>query len=329
MSADRGVRLNVRAYERSVLGLALLLGGCRSIASFEPRVLDVQGQGDPEPGAGSPPAPAILSAHAAFADDPGLGGLDGISIVFSEQIDAASLVPAFFSVVLQDGTLVTPKRALLAPADESDENRTVLLVGEFFHVVTPGAASEREADAADEPAVPSDVAVVGRLFSEAGRELEGLAAAIEAFVTPGRMVSAESLAASERACPGAAQVVRTYWVDPLRGVAIEDLGAIAIALEGGRTVAPVGFDDHDPGHEDGQDNVLDLCLSATEAVRAVRIADGVFLDVAGHASAGGEIAVEAHTSPFVRAPPPECRGSSRCGAIGGRSPHRNHRSAAR
>ncbi|MBV1858145.1 MAG: hypothetical protein KUG77_07005, partial [Nannocystaceae bacterium] len=69
----------------------------------------------------------ILSAHFAVDDAPSFGGLDGIAVVFSEDVDAASLRPGVFLVLLADGGRTLAKEAVLAPASEADENRTVWL----------------------------------------------------------------------------------------------------------------------------------------------------------------------------------------------------------
>lgn len=225
----------------------------------------------------STPGPAIVSAHLSRVDDPELGGLDGVLVVFDVEVDAASLDRRAFVVSRASAGPTRPERARLAPASEDDENRSVLLVGEL------GDASDT--------GQPSHLAVTGPLFSEDGRRLDGLGTSIEPFGAPLRIVGATPLDPAAGRCEGAAGLVRSYWSDELRGVEPEDLEHVDVMV-GGRRVHPVAFDDHASAYDEaGQDNVLDLCLSTSGRAVSVRVDAGVFLDAAGHANAGTELAV--------------------------------------
>jgi hypothetical protein len=222
------------------------------------------------------PPPAILSAHLGIVDALALDGLDALPVVFSGDIDAASLRPEVFQVMFGDGGRVTPKDARLAPASENDENRTVLLIGDF-------------GDPTSRP--PTDVMVVGRLFGEGGESFEGLVIEVDPFEVPGRAVLAERMPGGPGACEGAAQAIRTYWIDGLRGVAREDLAGIKVTLQDGTTVVPVAFDDHDLEDDSGDDNVLDLCVAESSPATRVDVAAALFADPPGHPSAAVRIDV--------------------------------------
>ncbi|MBK8966897.1 MAG: T9SS type A sorting domain-containing protein [Lewinellaceae bacterium] len=81
---------------------------------------------------------------------PGAFGMDGMPVNFKFPIDASSLSASDFEVVDSLGNIHIPICAVLAPANENGENRTVLLIGEL-------------GNAAVSP--PVEVRVVGDLFT--------------------------------------------------------------------------------------------------------------------------------------------------------------------
>ena len=217
------------------------------------------------------PQVSLLAAHFARDDAPEFGGLDGIALVFSEEVDAASLRPDAFLVLLADGGRTLATDAVLAPASEADENRTVWILGDF------GDPRRR---------APTDVVVVAPVFTESGASLDGVLGPVSAFDEGGRIVHAEIAAAP---CASGQSRVQTVWTDSLREVASEDLAAISLELISGRTVTPSAFEDHAEGGafvgESRDDNVLDLCVPDEERVVGVRVTAGVFTDVPGHRTA--------------------------------------------
>ena len=76
--------------------------------------------------------------------------LDGMPVNFMFPIDGATLSESDFEVVDSLGNIHIPMCAVLAPANENGENRTVLLLGEFGTAVTNP---------------PVEVRVVGDLFT--------------------------------------------------------------------------------------------------------------------------------------------------------------------
>ena len=56
---------------------------------------------------------------------------DGMPVVFSHTVNPDSLQAEDFRVVRQSGATNTPKCVTLGPAGDVDENRTVLMIGEF------------------------------------------------------------------------------------------------------------------------------------------------------------------------------------------------------
>ena len=76
--------------------------------------------------------------------------LDGMPVNFRFPLDSSSLSETDFEVVDSLGNIHIPMCAVLAPANENGENRTVLLLGEFGTAVTNP---------------PVEVRVVGDLFT--------------------------------------------------------------------------------------------------------------------------------------------------------------------
>ena len=76
--------------------------------------------------------------------------LDGMPVNFKFPLDASSLSETDFEVVDSLGNIHIPMCAVLAPANENGENRTVLLLGEFGTAVTNP---------------PVEVRIVGDLFT--------------------------------------------------------------------------------------------------------------------------------------------------------------------
>jgi hypothetical protein len=84
-----------------------------------------------------------------LAGQPGLW-IDGMPVNFRFPLDSSSLSVTDFEVVDSDGNIHIPMNAVLSPANEDGENRTVLLLGEFGTAVTNP---------------PVEVRVVGDLFT--------------------------------------------------------------------------------------------------------------------------------------------------------------------
>jgi hypothetical protein len=219
--------------------------------------------------------PRILSAHLAHVRAAELGGKDGILVVFSEEVDPASLVPRMLLVVSTAGHRMPPERALLSPARRG-QTRTVLLIGDFTR-------EERE---------PSDVVIVGPLYSAGGVSMKGRSHPVDPPDAPRRVVSAERLPGDGTRCEGAPQVVRLYWNDRLRADDAVDLDAIRVWLRDGTELAPVGVDPAFASEPSARgNNVLDLCLIADSAAHRLRMDAGALHDAAGEPSLAVEVPV--------------------------------------
>ena len=72
--------------------------------------------------------------------------LDGMPVNFKFPLDASSLSETDFEVLDSLGNIHIPMCAVLAPANENGENRTVLLIGEFGTAVTNPPVEVRVVD---------------------------------------------------------------------------------------------------------------------------------------------------------------------------------------
>ena len=196
-----------------------------------------------------------------------VGGLDGVPVTFSVQLDEATIAPEDFAVETDTGERVTPECATLAPATEPLELRTVLLAGTFG---TPEAQ-------------PRAFEVVGVLEDLDGNEITDLRSD---DVTP--LEDGPSLVLAERylptnpgidsECPAdTAQVVQLVWGGGVTGPNGARLGepqrlGVSVRLEDGNAVEPIALADDDP------DNFVYACLEASSPAVEVSVAAGLFHD---------------------------------------------------
>lgn len=221
------------------------------------------------------PLPAIESPllSARFVREG--GSEDELLLVFSGRVDPATLQAVDFIVVRDDGSRIFPARALLSPADERDEHRSVLLQGDFGD----GAARALQ--------------VVGALFTVDGVALESVDGELGAQGEPDILVAVEVLEPQEGRCEGASGVVRTYWSDRLGTLGAGSRERFTVELAEGSPVHPNGLDDHGAqsgvGEGPEDDNVLDLCLDTDADIKAVRVDAAAVVDAGGRASAAGRL----------------------------------------
>ncbi len=222
------------------------------------------------------------------------GDLDGLPIVLSHEVDQDTLEPAHLSVVTQSGARLTPVCAMMAPAQEENEDRTILMLGEF------GTA---ESDP------PVRVEIVGPIMTEADGaqgavSLQGLASPAVTDVADGPfLVFAEVMPAAEWEvsdtsdgpdCPAdtTAQILRLTWAGgitqeatepglypPGRGDELgpEQYARIHVVLAGPdgseRMANPFYIGDRSDG-----DNNNDLCLDDAGTPLRVRVEAGTVTD---------------------------------------------------
>jgi hypothetical protein len=194
-----------------------------------------------------------LGKGAAARVCPGGAGLDAMPITFRHQIDLRTLSPRDFSVTTRSGRQLTPICATPKPADDSNEDRTILLVGKL-------------GDVPSDP--PVRATVVGRLRDRRGDSLQGSSRRVIPLGAGPRIVLAFSLPAAGSRCPAAtAQVLQVVWDSGIRRPGGREVGPrqwrrykVGLRRADGheRTVTPIAVTDLFDN-----DNFHELCLAQT------------------------------------------------------------------
>lgn len=222
--------------------------------------------------------------------------VDGMPLVFSVEIDQSTLAANDIRVQLSDGREVTPICATTGPADEENEDRTILLGGDFGD---------------SEDVIPVSANIVSDLLGEApdggALQLKGLKTSVTPFDAGPSILIAEMIKDDEReleatrqrmgeACPSPAtrQAIRLIWsggvtnnnrelrLPRLRFYEVQIVGADGIA----EWITPYAM-----GDLNDWDNNQDLCLDRDGTPSAVRVAAETVSDPAGHWNEAQEIAV--------------------------------------
>ena len=205
-------------------------------------------------------SPAILTAYLGVLDTPAIGAAllggvsgceqqpldEGMPVVLSHRVDAATLEPSDFVVTTVAGAAMTPTCATLEPATDDDELQTVLLTGSL------GSSGD----------LPAEVAVVGELLAIDGTVLTGISTdTINTFETGPRLVLARlDPAGALCASLGSSHEIQMTWEGGVTGPRGAEPGAAELArlslidVDGGSHPV-LGFDDLGDG-----DNYLVACI---------------------------------------------------------------------
>ncbi len=213
----------------------------------------------------------------------GAGGADGMPVIFSHEVDIATLEPGDLRITTQSGAEYQATCLTLAPADDPGELRTALLAGEY------GSAE-------DEPAT---VEIIGNVLSLDGTvNFKGARVDVIPLEDGPFLVFAEIVPESQwdlggkattspwgggNRCPvGTEQVVRVAWnggiTKPGGDPADDDEPVLyrvsTVAADGADAeIAPFALADL----KDGDNNHL-LCLDTTDTVTSVSFPAGHVTD---------------------------------------------------
>ena len=217
---------------------------------------------------------------------------DGMPVVFSHTVNPDSLQAEDFRVVRQSAATNTPKCVTLGPAGDVDENRTVLMIGEFGNAdddppVKVLIVDDLLSDATDSPQVNFRGNHVSVIPIDAGPEII-LAAAVPKDIW--------SLSGRGTSCPTTTkQVVRVTWTGGVRlpnrdelGEAQRKLYKVSLtAADGSRyEVSPAALAELGDG-----DNNHFLCLDTTTPATAVAFPAGHLVDPNGDLNAESKVMV--------------------------------------
>ncbi len=187
-------------------------------------------------------------------------GKDGMPIVFSLELDPATLDASDFKIKTAKGNLLDVDVVTLRPAIEAFELRTVLLIGEF------GNHPDDE---------PVEVSIIGDLLARSGQNFKGQKVSVTAL-EKGPFLSYAEYFKLEDSYPYVAEgrgcdcpkektnmVVRTVWAGGVRALDGEELGAkelqnFKVYLQAGKdTLSIHPFQIADLSDND---NNIDLCI---------------------------------------------------------------------
>lgn len=196
--------------------------------------------------------PELLSAYLGVVDIPlpqlleditgceQAVGDEGMPLVLSVQIDASTLDPEDIMITTESGATYFPTCTTLAPADEADELRTILLAGPL------GSADD----------LPVNATIVGQLSSIDGVELNGLSS--EVTLNSNGPELALAILQPQTARPDgirrllSLRRIQTTWQGGVTGefnstLGLEELLGFRIIDENGNAHIPLGFEDLDDG----------------------------------------------------------------------------------
>ncbi len=229
----------------------------------------------------------------------GAGGADGMPVIFSHEVDIATLEPGDIRVTTQSGAVHTATCLTLAPADDPGELRTALLAGEY------GGATDQ----------PVTVEITGNVLSLDGTvNFRGARVDVTPLEAGPSLVWAEIVPESQwdlggeattspwgggSRCPlGTAQIVRVTWNggitkpggDPADDRERQLYQVSTVASDGSAAdIAPFALADL----KDGDNNHL-LCLKTTDTVASVFFPAGYVTDPREDPNADTAIALSPH-----------------------------------
>jgi len=229
-----------------------------------------------------------LPKRSSYTICEGAGGKNGMPLIFSQEIDVTTMQAGDFRVTRQAGDIGEVTCITLAPADDTGELRTGLLVGLYGSAENP----------------PVRVDVIGNLLSiDGSTNFKGSSIDVTPLESGPAMVWAELVPESEWAlgkrattlpfgggsgCPaGTKQVIRTTWAGGVTkpgGEEIDDVERqqyiVTLQHENGRNkeasvveVIPFALGDLGDG-----DNNHELCLDVTGNPQSVFFPSGYMTD---------------------------------------------------
>lgn len=208
-------------------------------------------------------------------------GKDGMPLVFSHEIDPATLNPNLFQISTQKGDKLNVSFASFKPSIEAFELRTILLVGEF------GNAPDNE---------PKEVEIIGDLKTRDGQNLKGLKIEVSPLENGPFMSYAEYFSLDKYYpfrekgagcdCPKTETetVIRTVWAGGVRATNGKELGEKELTsftitlIQNSDTIKVHPFHIADI---DDNDNNIDLCIKEKGIPILVEAKEKIAIDPRG------------------------------------------------
>ncbi|MEL6324452.1 MAG: hypothetical protein AAFQ84_09525 [Pseudomonadota bacterium] len=274
-----------------VVASALILASCqtvglaRAIASYE-RTLDTYSQTDTTVTDVARTDDAYLVSAFFGLDNAlpegatdrvgceGAGGGDGMPVIFSDEVDIATLEPGDFKVTMASGAIGEVTCLTLAPADDPGELRTALLAGNYGSLDNQPVTIEITGNVLSlDQSVNFKGAKVNATPLEDGPTIVWAEVVPEADWDLGGAATALPWGGGDRCPVGTAQIVRVTWNGGITKPGGDDAGDVERQLykvttqqsDGTKTqIAPFALADLN----DGDNNHL-LCLDTAAPAIAV------------------------------------------------------------
>jgi len=205
-------------------------------------------------------------------------GKDGMPLVFSHEIDPATLSQNVFSITTQKGDKLNVAFATFKPAIEEFELRTILLIGEF------GNAQDNE---------PKEIEIIGDLKTRDGQNLKGQKIEVtplkdgpfisyaEYFLLDKEYPFREKGAGCDCSKTKTETVVRTVWAGGVRATNGKELGEKELTsftitlIQNSDTIKVHPFHIADI---DDNDNNIDLCIKEKGIPILVEAKENIAID---------------------------------------------------
>lgn len=221
---------------------------------------------------------------------PGGAGQDGMPVNFKYMIDGSTLDASDFEVIDALGNTYTPLCAVLAPANENGENRTVLLIGEFGDAGTNPPAEVRIIDELLTLANTEEHSACSKVINLNGQSTQNVVPLSEGP----QLFFAQRIEGSIAECSSSTQVIQVAWNGGIVPFQAGDTEADLFQYYTAYTKNNGFLTPHQPisiADINDNDNFHQLCFEVIDSIVKIEMQANVVEDPNGDPNAFTEIAI--------------------------------------